>query len=89
MSTAPVVVAIGIRVEPLHDHPCALCGRQPAEGFSSTYDREHGERWFCHGDDPRPGETLTCFEKAAQTEMGISVGPYTPEFTLRTDGAVV
>lgn len=49
----------------LHNHPCAFCGRKPAEGFASV--TQGGKTlWFCHGDDADPNE-LTCYERGQRT----------------------
>lgn len=40
--------------------PCARCGKDPAEGFASTWNATDGEQWLCHGDDD---ESPTCYER--------------------------
>lgn len=38
---------------------CFRCGN-PATGYASVWTAEHGERWYCHGDeDAEP----TCYEQ--------------------------
>lgn len=42
--------------------PCYRCGKNPAEGYASIWTPEHGQRWFCHGDDD---DDPTCYMAAS------------------------
>ncbi len=56
--------------------PCALCGRDPAAGFSSI-----GDKWYCHGDD----EERTCYMRSQSAYVGRSVSPAAGQ-TTGTEG---
>jgi hypothetical protein len=40
---------------------CGICGLDPAEGFASSWTKEAGEVFYCHGDD----DGVSCYERAS------------------------
>lgn len=44
--------------------PCYRCGKDPADGYASTWGRAVGERWYCHGDD----DDVSCFERTQMSD---------------------